>query len=452
MKSWIAIFFLFCSLVCAQTLTHYASPPSFTFAPNYLPFVAQWLELSAAEPNAGELIATQNLSRIQGWKPGQLLVFTQLGECCATQNVYDWSHVDATIASNLVWYAPYGQTVKVNLQFGWYTTQTGSTITTNTSSTGLNSTLRPAWFYSLAPNIQNLSDGEAVGSDLYDEQVSALSVVLSNLVAHELSIGNPVRFLSWGWEPDLGTNYAIPYNMVASGTVAYARSKNIELVMGEFGQCIYGVTTQWLGWANGSNWYDAVAFHEGEWNQYPPDGPNAGPNETGTRADQLYDLTYTVLGSKTFLMDLAEIATYCNATTDATNADSYVKAVLMLRKDGADILPYGWNANVSCPGPVYEGGYTNGSLSIVGQALYNVTSLVGNSLCTSSNVTYPFYFYEFGNHTIAWMAGGSGTTNMTLTGYSGSPQYVSNFNPAPSNTLWQSPIVLSGAGTLTVHP
>ena len=412
----------------------------------YIASINNWLEFYTIDPTYGYAAATSTIARVQAWGAGQLLANESLNECCATQNVYNWSVLDAQIASNLAWFAPdLAVAVRVNFDLGWlYTTPNRTTILTNTSAS-TDYSQRPLWFYNLAPFIENDADGNAQGSQIWDAQVSAVATVLSNLILHEAATFPGKKFyLSWGWEPDLGTNFAIPYNLVASSIVTVARANNIKLTMGEWGQCIYGVTTQWLGWANGSNFYDAIAFHEAEWAQYPPTGPNAGPNEYGTRADQLYDMTAAAAGGKDLLMDEAEIFTYCSAATDATNADSYVEALLMLRKDNwAGIFPVFWYGNTPCPDPGGEGGYTNGQLSIVGQALYNVSALLGNSMCSSSQVAYPLYYYEFGSHAFAFMASGASATNITFPNAVSLPTYVRNGALAATNILTCDPVTFT---------
>ena len=391
---------------------------------------------------------TETVGRITTWSPGWQMRNLFIGDCCATQGVYDFSKFDQDIASNKIWMAPHETKVKVCMDWGYYVTLRYSNsvaiLTTNTGPWDV----RPQWFWNLAPYPQDFSSTPGPGSDIWDAQVSAASEIIKNFIVHE----GPGKIAALGiaWEPDLGTNYSLPEAMIVSSVVKVARANGVMLCEGELGHPVYNVYSSWAG----SNDYDAIAFHEDEWAYLPLDYGDAADN-TGLRYDQMFD-AIGALG-KPMLMDLMEFFHSCDASTDSLYADRFVKAILMMRKSGVIcISPMNYYVGVTCaPGQQIgagQGAYmdTNNVPTPVGQAILNTQSLIGNNNCSASSVQYPYYYYRFGTNVFVWIAERSSQTGMVLSGWSSSPTYVRDGTAAPTDTLGNSPIVLSGNGTITL--
>jgi hypothetical protein len=387
-------------------------------------------------------------SRTIAWKPAWQIRNLFIGECCATQGVYDFSKFDADIASSKIWMAPYGTKVKVCMDWGYYVTLRWSNsvaiLTTNTTYD-----VRPQWFWNLAPQPQDLSYGPGPGSDIVDAQVSAASEIIRHFIAHE----GPGKIAALGiaWEPELTTNYSLPEAAIASSVVSVARANGVLLCEGELGHPLVSVYSTWPG----SNNYDAISFHQAEWSVLSLDYGSADGNP-GLRYDQVFD-TMGALGKPMF-MDLMDIFYSCNASVNPVYADRFVKAILMMRKSGViGIYPVNFQFGVACvPNQLIGGGqgaYMDSTdvPTPVGQALLNMESLIGNYSCSSSSVQYPYYKYTFGTNTFIWIATGHATTGMVLSGWSSSPTYARDGTAAPTTTLGTSPIVLSGTGTITLY-
>ena len=413
--------------------------------------VISWMMAGAYPSSNNQRPDTNTARRITAWKPGWQQRNLFIGECCATQGIYDFSKFDADIASNKIWMAPYETRVKVCMDWGYYVTlQWSNRVAVLTTNTGPYD-VRPRWFWNLAPKPQDVSGGAGRGSDIWDAQVSAASQIISNFIVHE----GPGKIAALGIasEPDLGTNYSLPEAAIASSVVNVARANGVMLCEGELGHPIYNVYSTWAG----SNYYDAIAFHEDEWAYLPLDYGAAADNyDPVLRYDQMFD-AIGALG-KPMLMDLMEFFHSCDASIDSLYADRFVKAILMMRKSGViGIFPMNYYFGVACaPGQQIgagQGAYIdpNNVPTPVGQAILNTESLIGNNNCSTSSVQYPYYYYRFGTNVFVWMAEHSTLTAMVLSGWSSSPTYVRDGTSAPTTTLGTSPIVLSGRGTITLH-
>ena len=394
---------------------------------------------------------TQIINRVSLWQPVWMHFGIPIRICCPSPGTCDWSYVDAVIASNRIWQAPYETKVKAYMDWGSYVTlnyRNGIAI----YSTNTTYDIMPLWFYNLARRPQDLSGGAMAGAELFDAQVPAASRIVSNLLVHE---AGRISVLGLTWEPDWGTNYAIPLAMVASSVVNVARSTGVSLAMGEFGQPVYGVFTSYCGYYNGSNWYDAIVWHDDHWISWPPDrraGPNSPPN---LRYDQLFDRLASL--GKMMMQDYMEFFYCCDPTEDALYADRIVKGILMMRKSGVAVIapnayPY---ASTCAPDNVLSNnfggaytGYVDNAMTASGVAISNLLSLIGNSACSASSVHYPYYCYQFGSNTFAWIAEGYPSEAMTLSGWASGPTYVRDATAAPTNALGNSPIVLSGTGEI----
>ena len=387
-------------------------------------------------------------SRITAWKSGWQMRNLFIGDCCATKGVYDFSKFDADIASNKIWMAPYETKVKVCMEWGSYVTLTRNNgVAVLTTNTGYQ--VRPQWFWNLAPNPQDLSDGPAQGSDIGDAQVSAASQIIKHFIAHE----GPGKIAALGiaWEPDLGTNYSLPEAAIASSVANVARANGLMIAEGELGHPIYNTYATWAG----SNDYDAIAFHADEWAGSPLDYGDA-PGNPGLRYDQMFD-AIGALGKPMF-MDLLQLFYACDPHTNAILADRFVKGILMMRKSGViAVFPMNYQFGITCtPGfqiGAGQGAYidSNNVPTPVGQAMLNTESLIGNNNCSTSSVQYPYYYYRFGTNVFVWIAENYATTGMVLSGWSSSPTYARDGTPAPTNTLGNSPVVLSGNGTINLQ-
>jgi hypothetical protein len=420
-----------------------------TFAPRPQPPAAagiSWMMANSLGSQYGKP-DINTVARIIAWHPGWQTRNLFIGECCATQGVYDFTAFDADIASNKLWLAPYATKVKVCMEWGSRVTLrwngNSPTLATNTGYQ-----VRPQWFYDLAPNPQDLSGGAGPGSDLYDAQVPAASEIIRQFISHE---GTNINALGIAWEPDWGTNYSIAEAAIASSVVSVARANGVLLCEGELGMPIYGVYSTWPG----SNSYDAIAFHEAEWSVRSLDYGDA-ENNPGLRYDQLFD-AIGALGKPMFL-DLMETFHSCNPTVNPAYADRFVKAILMMRKAGViAIAPVNYRYGVVCaPGQTIGAGQgcyidSNNIPTPVGQAILNMERLIGNNLCATSAVQYPFYSYTYGSNTFVWIAEGHASTGMVLSGWSSPPSYARDGSFAPTNTLSHSPIVLTGNGRITLH-
>jgi hypothetical protein len=387
-------------------------------------------------------------SRITAWKPGWQMRNLFIGECCATQGVYDFSKFDAEIASNKIWMAPYESKVKVCMEWGSYVTlRWNNGVAVLTTNTGYE--VRPQWFWNLAPIPQDMSHGPGPGSDIADAQVSAASQIIKHFIIHE----GPGKITALGiaWEPDVTTNYSLPEAAVASSVADVARANGVMIVEGELGHPIYHSYATWAG----SNSYDAIAFHADEWAGFPLDYGDA-PENPGLRYDQMFD-AIGALG-KPMLMDLLEIFYACDPNTNAILADRFVKGILMMRKSGViGIFPMNYQFGIICA-PGFQIGAGQGAYldsdnvpTPVGQAILNTESLIGNNTCSTSSVQYPYYYYRFGTNVFVWIAENYATTGMVLSGWSSDPTYARDGTVAPTNTLGNSPIVLSGDGTITLY-
>jgi hypothetical protein len=417
--------------------------------------VISWMMAGTWMGNGHQRPDTNAASRIIAWKPVWQMHNLFIGDCCATQGVYDFSKFDAGIASNKTWMAPYETKVKVCMDWGYYVTcgwsNSVAILTTNTGPYDV----RPQWFWNLAPKPQDLSGGAGPGSDIWDPQVTAASQIISNFIVHE----GPGKIAALGiaWEPDLGTNYSLPEAAIASSVVNVARANGIMMAEGELGHPIYSVYSSWAG----SNDYDVIAFHEAEWANPPSSGGGSGALDYGYAVNNLmrYDQLFDAIGAlgKPMLMDLMEFPHSCDSSIDSLYADRFVKAILMMRKSGViGIFPMNYNDGVVCaPGMQLgagQGAYdSNNVLTPVGRAILNVESLIGNNNCSTSSVQYPYYYYQFGTNVFVWIAEHHAPTGMILSGWSSRPTYVRDGTAAPTTTLGNSPIVLSGRGTITLH-
>ena len=399
--------------------------------------------------NPGRYPGSNVVGRITAWKPAWIQHNLFIGECCATQGVYDFSTFDADIASNKIWMAPYETKVKVCVDWGYYVTGNWrNNVFVTATNTGTYD-VRPQWFWNLAPTPQDTTGGAGPGSDIYDAQVKSASLIISNFIVHEGP--DKIAALGIAWEPDLGTNYSIPEAMIASSVVNVARANQVMLCEGELGHPIYSTYATWAG----SNDYDAIAFHEDEWAYLPLDYGDAAGNP-GLRYDQMFD-AIGALG-KPMLVDLMEFFYSCDSSVNSLYADRFVKAILMMRKSGVIcIYPMNYHFGVTCaPGQQIgagEGAYIESKNvpTPVGQAMLSTESLIGNNNCSTSSVQYPYYYYRFGTNVFVWIAEHHATTGMVLSGWSSSPTYARDGTAAPTTTLGNSPIVLSGSGTITLH-
>jgi hypothetical protein len=179
----------------------------------------------------------------------------------------------------------------------------------------------------------------------------------------------------------------------------------------------------------------------------PVDAPSDG-------YDQIFDLWASM--GKPLIVDEFALFNSGNTATNLLMGDRTAKLILMLRKDNAVcIAPYFFweDTDSGTPWPYnpffyFGGGYSNGVLTEAASAVFNLESLIGNSLCSTSSVQWPYYYYTFGTNTFVWLAEWSATTGMVLSGWSSSPFYVRDGTPAPTNTLGSSPIILSGNGSI----
>jgi hypothetical protein len=387
--------------------------------------------------NLPEIYSTKYGPRITAWRPGWQEMDLVLSDCCATQGAaYDFSMVDKLVASNRAWASPYGSAWEARLNTPFGSTNLFHYWTNNfTIYTNYDQYL-PRW-------IARLSTGQ---------QVTVYSQILSNFIVHESGRLNALSIFP-EYDPFTGPGRLNIEVTLLSNLYPVARSNGVKLIGFEFNEPfdVYMTGT----WSVVTNYCDYSGFHLYMHYALPPDGMCDGDNYL--RYDQVFD-NIASLG-KPITVD--EFGLF-NSSVVATNqilADRTAKLILMLRKDNAILInPSFYYVDAAIPiaslnGYPESGGYSNGVLTAAARAIVNLETLIGNNACSTSSVQWPYYYYRFGTNAFAWLAEGSATTGMVLSGWSSpGPTYVRDLSTAPATTLGTSPIVLSGYGTIRLVP
>jgi hypothetical protein len=363
-----------------------------------------------ADAGAG---VTQYVARAATLRPQWSALFITWSDIEATQNVFDFSVPDAVLATNRL-LTPYGSQREARLSHYRGSPQV------------------PRWFAGLTTN----------------QQMAALAVACSNVCAH---YHGQISLLVMDGEPPFTAPDLLYHTMILSSCVSVARAAGVGLIGAELS------SPGWLPLVNDLvpdgilNDCDWIGFHEYRIGVVPPDvnEPTYLPVYP-MRADQIFDGIAAY--GKPMIVDEFELLDSANAVTNALYADRTVKTMLMMRKSGVQVIdPYVWCVdNTPNNGCYCYGAYSNGVLTAVGQAILNLENLIGTNACAAASISWPFYEYRFGTNTFLWMAEGSSPTGMILSGWSSPPTRVRDGTAAPTKRLFSVPIVLSGAGTITL--